>query len=148
MMGFVSVQHGWLRMLRTQCHRAHRRHRRISHGHLTPTSGRYPLIDFIYSGPQVMNVPRSAVRLDGMVAGLSASAIAELGFIWAVIDGRDTIGRSRAFREHSRGAVQLSSDSLRAQAVLLSPDKGGYPPSSPRYRRKGSAARSHSPIGR
>ena len=53
---------------------------------------RYPVIDYIYGGPQMANVPhRTASR-----AYLEAASLAELGFIVAIIDGRGTPERNIA----------------------------------------------------
>ncbi|MBZ6379585.1 hypothetical protein B5C34_15725 [Pacificimonas flava] len=66
---------------------------------------RYPIIDHIYGGPQTVNVPTSFTG-----AAVDAQAMAELGFVTVVIDGRGTPGRSRAFHDFSSGAVQKASN--------------------------------------
>jgi dipeptidyl aminopeptidase/acylaminoacyl peptidase len=68
-------------------------------------SRRYPVIDQIYGGPQASAVP---MEFDGFAA--SAQSLAELGFIVVIFDGRGTIGRGRAFREESYGAMQTASN--------------------------------------
>lgn len=52
---------------------------------------KYPIVEFVYTGPQSFFVPKSfgsTFRLQSM---------AELGFIVVMVDGRGTAGRSRAF---------------------------------------------------
>ncbi|ODU28491.1 prolyl oligopeptidase family serine peptidase [Sphingopyxis sp. SCN 67-31] len=67
---------------------------------------RYPVIDYIYGGPQMANVPhRTASR-----AYLEAASLAELGFIVAIIDGRGTPERSRAFHEHAWRQIDHASE--------------------------------------
>ena len=67
---------------------------------------RYPVIDFIYGGPQVSHVPETPDDRNL----LRASAIAELGFVVTIIDGRGTSERSRAFHEASYGAAHTASN--------------------------------------
>ncbi len=69
----------------------------------------YPVIDHIYGGPQVSNVPE-ALFTGGAGAGQTAITLAELGFIVVVIDGRGTAERSRAFHEASYGAAETASN--------------------------------------
>jgi dipeptidyl aminopeptidase/acylaminoacyl peptidase len=55
---------------------------------------RYPVVEYIYTGPHAITVPKS------FTAGLdvdAAYAVAELGYIVVVVDGRGTSGRGRAF---------------------------------------------------
>jgi len=55
---------------------------------------RYPLLEYIYSGPHAITSPKSfndALRVD------VAFSMAELGFVVVVVDGRGTSGRGRAF---------------------------------------------------
>jgi dipeptidyl aminopeptidase/acylaminoacyl peptidase len=55
---------------------------------------RYPVVEYIYTGPHAITAPKS------FTAGLqvdAAFAVAELGFIVVVVDGRGTSGRGRAF---------------------------------------------------
>lgn len=66
---------------------------------------KYPVIDLIYGGPQVANVPTA---LEGNAT--LALPLAELGFIVVMIDGRGTTGRTRAFHEASYGAAQKASN--------------------------------------
>lgn len=70
------------------------------------TDKKYPVIDFIYGGPQVANVP---TIVDSGNYGM-AQAMADLGFVVVMIDGRGTTGRSRAFHETSYGNLQNASN--------------------------------------
>ncbi len=54
---------------------------------------RYPVVDSIYPGPQILRVPKRF--MDDM---FGAQALAELGFIVVTVDGRGTPLRSRDFR--------------------------------------------------
>ena len=66
----------------------------------------YAVVDYIYGGPQVSNVPESMQDMAGQIA----QTIAELGFVVVVIDGRGTSDRSRAFHEASYGAAHTASN--------------------------------------
>lgn len=64
---------------------------------------KYPVLDAIYPGPQIISTPKSFSP-----AGRNRSQelpLAELGFIVVVMDGMGTPLRSRAFREVSYGAL-------------------------------------------
>ena len=70
----------------------------------------YPVIDFIYGGPQISNVPKSGF---GSLSSLSldfAASLAELGFVTIILDGRGTTERSREFHESSYGRLQTASN--------------------------------------
>lgn len=69
-------------------------------------NGRYPIIDYIYGGPQMANVPHET----GSRAYLEAASLAELGFIVAIIDGRGTPERSRAFHEYAWRQIDHASE--------------------------------------
>jgi dipeptidyl-peptidase-4 len=56
---------------------------------------KYPIIEFVYTGPQGFFVPKSFARTLGL------QSMAELGFVVVMVDGRGTIGRSRAFHQFS-----------------------------------------------
>ncbi len=73
--------------------------------------GSYPVIDLIYGGPQVSNVPKSAFT-DEIQNGtfLEAAGYAQLGAFVLVLDGRGTAGRERSFRKASYGAVHTASN--------------------------------------
>jgi dipeptidyl aminopeptidase/acylaminoacyl peptidase len=55
---------------------------------------RYPVVEFIYGGPQRTNVGRTF----GFTAG-GGVALAQLGFITFVVDGRGTAERGKAFQD-------------------------------------------------
>ena len=56
---------------------------------------KYPIVEFVYTGPQSFFVPKSFSRT------LSLQSMAELGFVVVMVDGRGTTGRSRAFHQFS-----------------------------------------------
>jgi dipeptidyl-peptidase-4 len=56
---------------------------------------KYPIIEFVYTGPQAFFVPKSFGRT------LWLQSVAELGFVVVMVDGRGTTGRSRAFHQFS-----------------------------------------------
>ncbi|MEW6072043.1 MAG: DPP IV N-terminal domain-containing protein [Planctomycetota bacterium] len=56
---------------------------------------KYPVLDNIYNGPFVAWVPRTFV--DGR--SIQAQALAELGFVVLLVDGRGTPGRGKAFQD-------------------------------------------------
>lgn len=66
----------------------------------------YPVLDYIYGGPQVSHVPEQPNAL----FAIRAAALAELGFVTLIIDGRGTAERSRAFHESSYGAAHAASN--------------------------------------
>lgn len=63
---------------------------------------KYPVIDAIYPGPQVIRTP---ISFSGIFAAWlwEPVALAELGFIVVTIDGRGTPFRSKAFHDFSYG---------------------------------------------
>jgi dipeptidyl-peptidase 4 len=67
---------------------------------------KYPVIDYIYGGPQIAYVPTSFAH----GAYLEAASLAELGFVTVMIDGRGTAQRSRAFHTASYGKVETASN--------------------------------------
>jgi len=62
---------------------------------------RYPVIDTIYPGPQVH---RAGPAFDSVMPG-EGESLAALGFAVVAVDGRGTAGRSKAFHDHSYGAL-------------------------------------------
>jgi dipeptidyl aminopeptidase/acylaminoacyl peptidase len=52
---------------------------------------KYPIVEMVYTGPQAFFVPKT------FTAPLRLQAMAELGFVIVMVDGRGTTGRSRAF---------------------------------------------------
>jgi dipeptidyl aminopeptidase/acylaminoacyl peptidase len=67
---------------------------------------KYPVIDYIYGGPQTAYVPTGFAH----GAYLEAASLAELGFVTVMIDGRGSAQRSRAFHTASYGRVETASD--------------------------------------
>jgi dipeptidyl-peptidase 4 len=67
---------------------------------------KYPVIDYIYGGPQVAYVPTGFAY----EAYLEAASLAELGFVTVMIDGRGTAQRSRAFHTASYGKAETASN--------------------------------------
>jgi len=59
------------------------------------SSKKYPVVEHVYTGPQGFFVPKT------MAASLRLQSVAELGFIVVMVDGRGTVGRSRAFHNFS-----------------------------------------------
>ena len=58
-------------------------------------SKRYPIVEHVYTGPQGFFVSKT------IAACLPLQSVAELGFIVVMVDGRGTVGRSRAFHNFS-----------------------------------------------
>jgi dipeptidyl-peptidase-4 len=67
---------------------------------------KYPVIDYIYGGPQAAYVPTAFAH----GAYLEAASLAELGFVTVMVDGRGTAQRSRAFHTASYGKVETASN--------------------------------------
>jgi dipeptidyl aminopeptidase/acylaminoacyl peptidase len=68
---------------------------------------RYPVIEYIYGGPQVIATPhtfaagRAGGQTGALLGGTFQRALAQLGFIVVTLDARGTIGRSQAFHDIS-----------------------------------------------
>ncbi|MFM0662961.1 S9 family peptidase [Paraburkholderia sediminicola] len=71
----------------------------------------YPLIDYIYGGPQVAHVPKQAFG-DFMQTGSysTAASFAAIGAYCLILDGRGTAYREKAFREASHRAAESASN--------------------------------------
>jgi dipeptidyl-peptidase 4 len=67
---------------------------------------KYPVIDYIYGGPQIAYVPTGFAQ----GAYLDAASLAELGFVTVMIDGRGTAQRSRDFHTASYGKAETASN--------------------------------------
>lgn len=63
---------------------------------------RYPVVNFIYSGPFTTIVPRGFAA-GGMAS--SAHGMAQMGFIVVMVDGRGTPGRGKAFQDVNYGRL-------------------------------------------
>ncbi|AKQ68332.1 hypothetical protein A176_005244 [Myxococcus hansupus] len=63
---------------------------------------RYPVLAYIYAGPFTTMVPWSYV---GNHMSLTASGLAQLGFVVVMLDPRGTTGRSKAFQDANYGRV-------------------------------------------
>ena len=71
----------------------------------------YPVIDYLYGGPQVSYAPKSAFTGGAVGDGLLVAAtFAQLGAFVLVVDGRGTANRERSFREASSGAIETASN--------------------------------------
>ncbi|WP_103380673.1 S9 family peptidase [Pseudonocardia dioxanivorans] len=68
-------------------------------------SRRYPIVDSVYPGP---SNHRAGPAFDSLLPGLG-EALAALGFAVVAVDGRGGEGRSRAFQDHSWGAIDQAS---------------------------------------
>jgi dipeptidyl aminopeptidase/acylaminoacyl peptidase len=70
---------------------------------------KYPVIDYIYGGPQVIVTPHTfAVGYAGgqtgpLLGGTFQRALSQLGFVVMMVDARGTRGRSQAFHDVSYG---------------------------------------------
>ena len=58
------------------------------------SSKKYPIVEFVYTGPQSYFVPKT-------FGTFWLQSMAELGFVVVMVDGRGTAGRSRAFHQFS-----------------------------------------------
>lgn len=64
---------------------------------------KYPVLDEIYSGPQISAAPlRFPLSGGPMVAERSGAVFAALGFVVVAVDGRGTALRGKDFQDHSR----------------------------------------------
>lgn len=70
--------------------------------------GKYPVIDFVIGSPFYSAVPKGIFGVDSesSIAYSGATALAELGFIVTVLDGRGTCYRSKAFHDESYGQLE------------------------------------------
>lgn len=56
-------------------------------------SRKYPVVEYIYGGPQAVNAPRA------FIANANALAMSQLGFVTFVLDARGTPERGKAFQD-------------------------------------------------
>jgi dipeptidyl aminopeptidase/acylaminoacyl peptidase len=72
-------------------------------------SRKYPVVEYIYGGPQVVVAPHTFAagqaggQTGSLLGGTFQRALAQLGFIVLTLDARGTVGRSQAFHEFSYG---------------------------------------------
>jgi dipeptidyl aminopeptidase/acylaminoacyl peptidase len=64
---------------------------------------RYPVLDFIYPGPQRIQVPKRCFANSERMTYCLSQALAELGIIVIAVDGRGTPFRSKAFHDAAYG---------------------------------------------
>ncbi len=64
---------------------------------------RYPIVDYIYAGPQI-TVQQTTYAVSSSMHGLPA-ALAQMGFIVVTLDARGTPGRSKAFQDANYGRI-------------------------------------------
>lgn len=76
-------------------------------------ANRYPLVDYIYPGPQIAWQPQSFAT----VFGAQARALAELGFVTFMLDTRGMPFRDRAF--HQAGYGQMLEPQLSDHAAVV-----------------------------
>src|SRR6185503_8834947 len=63
-------------------------------------SRRYPVIEYIYGGPQTVETPRFFAIDKGMMSTMMLPwALAQLGYIVVCLDARGTPGRSKKFHD-------------------------------------------------
>jgi dienelactone hydrolase len=78
------------------------------HGCLFLPSGfdpakRYPLVDSVYPGPQMIRTPQAFAGGEALRLYWQDQALAELGFVVLALDGLGTPFRSKAFVDHAAG---------------------------------------------
>jgi len=88
---------------------------------------KYPVVEHIYPGPQTMRMPGSfsGATMGSAIFGPAifgdAQALADLGFVVFLFDGRGNMGRSKAFRElsyHNMGTAGSLEDHVFALKEL------------------------------
>ncbi|HAG73479.1 MAG TPA: hypothetical protein DCL66_14875 [Gammaproteobacteria bacterium] len=62
----------------------------------------YPIIEYIYGGPQTILAPKTFCQAHGKVS-MFPQALAQLGYIVVILDARGTPGRSKAFHDFASG---------------------------------------------
>lgn len=58
----------------------------------------YPVVDYEYGGPQMFNTPKAYTS-----PTVYGQVLAQMGFAVVILDGRGTVGRSKAFHDFSAG---------------------------------------------
>lgn len=91
----------------------------------TPTNvdenGSYPILNYVYPGPQSGSVGSRAFR----ASRSDKQAIAELGFVVVEVDGMGTPGRSKSFHEYYYG--NMGDNTLPDQIAAINELAGRYP---------------------
>jgi len=87
-------------------------------------SRRYPVIDQIYPGPQARRTPSGF--MEAVFDHSFSQAMAELGFIVVLVDGRGTPGRDKAFLDLSYG--KLANGGFLEDHVAAIKELGGARP--------------------
>ncbi len=64
---------------------------------------RYPVIDSLYGGPQLIVAPRNFNEAGALTTLILRHTLASLGFVVVTVDGRGTPGRDRAFWQAGYG---------------------------------------------
>lgn len=64
---------------------------------------KYPIVEFIYGGPFMTIVPNGFIPSTGLA--MQAQALAQLGYITFLVDGRGTTERSKAFQDAVYGNI-------------------------------------------
>ncbi len=65
---------------------------------------RYPIIDYVYSGPFITAVPTDFEQRTSHLAR-NARAMAQMGFVTVIVDPRGTTERGKAFQDASYGRI-------------------------------------------
>lgn len=60
---------------------------------------KYPVIDYLYAGPQTIHAPGAFPEVTPK--GRQAAAYAQMGYVVVMLDARGTPGRSKAFQDHA-----------------------------------------------
>ncbi len=84
-------------------------------------NGSYPILNYVYPGPQSGSVGSRAFR----ASRSDKQAIAELGFVVVEVDGMGTPGRSKSFHEYYYG--NMGDNTLPDQIAAINELAGRYP---------------------
>jgi dipeptidyl aminopeptidase/acylaminoacyl peptidase len=102
------------------------------HGCLFLPSGfspaqRYPLVDSVYPGPQMIRTPKAFAGGEASRQYWQDQALAELGFVVLAIDGLGTPFRSKAFVDHAAGRSFGEAGGLTDHASAIAQLADRYP---------------------
>ena len=78
---------------------------------------KYPVINYMYSGPQGNDIPRTFLNGIFGSATSNATALSELGMVVVVVDGRGTAYRSQEFREAFLGTTDVMGAADQVAAI-------------------------------